>query len=101
MSPTSQRNNSTTTDPIKDAIAAVDSAPPGKNLLYWKAADIFDVGKETLLRRHQNKQGSIKNAHKKKMLLNPQQEKELVGYIQGLSDNGLAPTRSMIKKNRI
>jgi hypothetical protein len=88
---------SPTTHPILDAIAAIDLPEPRDKLLYRKAADIFKVDRTTLSWRHQNKACTNAEAHKEQMLFNPQQEKELVRYIQGLSDRGLAPTRSMIK----
>jgi hypothetical protein len=88
---------STTTEPILDSIAAIDSSAQGDKLSYRKATEIFNVDRTTLSRRHHNKQQSVLDAHKEQMLLDPQEEKELVEYIQGLSASGLAPTRSMIK----
>jgi hypothetical protein len=89
---------STNNDLILDAIAAIDSAEPGDKLSSRKAAEIFKVDRTTFSRRHQDKARTNAEAHEEQMLLNPQQDKELVRYIQGLSERGLAPTRSMIKK---
>jgi hypothetical protein len=96
--PISKRDMSTTTDAILDAIAAIDSAESGAKLSYRKAAETFKVDRTTFSRRHQDKARTNAEAHEEQMLLNPQQDKELVRYIQGLSERGIAPTRSMIKK---
>jgi hypothetical protein len=88
---------STEPDPILAAIAAINAQEPGDHLSYHAAAKIFGCDKETLRRRHQNKQRTNAEAHKDEMLLHPQQELELVHYIQGLSERGLAPTRNMIQ----
>jgi hypothetical protein len=91
------RDMSTEPDPILAAIAAINAREPGDCLMYRAAAKIFGCDKETLRRRHQNKQRTNAEAHKDAMLLHPQQKLELVHYIQGLSKRGLAPTRNMIQ----
>jgi hypothetical protein len=63
---------STTTEPILDTIAAIDSSAQGDKLSYRKAAEIFNVDQTTLSRRHHNKQQSVLDAHKEQMLLDPQ-----------------------------
>jgi hypothetical protein len=95
--PTSTRDMSTEPDPILAAIAAINAREPGDRLSYPAAVKILGCDKETLRRRHQNKQHTNAEAHKDAMLLNPQQDLELVQYIQGLSEHWLAPTRNMIQ----
>jgi hypothetical protein len=97
MSPTSTQNNSTIMDPILDSIAAIDSAEPGEHLSYCTAGTQFNVNPETLRRRHKGQQLDHAGAANNKQLLSPQQEIELVQYINELTEEGLPPTRSMIQ----
>jgi hypothetical protein len=84
-------------DPILDAIAAIDSAEPGEQLSYRAAADIFKVNRETLRRRHKGFQGPRAGVGPNQQNLNPQQELELVRYINEITEQGLPPTRTMIQ----
>jgi hypothetical protein len=84
-------------DPIQDAVEAIDSRPSGETFTYTEVATIFKVHPETLRRRHQGSQGSCTAYHSNRMHLNPQQELELVAYIEDLTKQGLPPTRTMIR----
>jgi hypothetical protein len=84
-------------DPISDAAAAIDSRDEGRAFNYRKTAAEFGVDKETLRRRHQGLQTSSAGAAQNRQKLHPQQEKKLVQYIQGLTDDGLPPTREMVR----
>jgi hypothetical protein len=95
--PFSTRNNSTTMNPILDAIAAIDSAEPGERLSYPAAGTKFNVNAETLRRRHQGTQLDHAGAANNKQLLSPQQEIELVQYINELIEQGLPPARTIIQ----
>lgn len=85
-------------DSIEAAIAAIDSQDPKEQLSYRAAAKKFGVNRITLARRHQGKTRSNAEEAQHRMHLSPQQELELMRYIQGLSKRGLPPTRAMIKK---
>jgi predicted HicB family RNase H-like nuclease len=88
---------STTTDPILDAIAAIESQEPGEQLLYRRAAEIFNVNRTTLSRRHKGKTQSNATAAKARQVLNLQQELELVDYIERCARQGLPPTREIVQ----
>jgi hypothetical protein len=58
---------------------------------------MFGVNKDTLRRRHQGRTRSRAGAAEQRMLLNPQQEIQLVRYIEKLSARSIPPTRAIIK----
>ena len=95
--PFSARDNSITMNPILDAIAAIDSAEPREQLSYRAVGTKFNVNAKTLRRRHQGTQLDYAEAANNKQLLSPQQEIELVQYINELTEQGLPPTRTMIQ----
>jgi hypothetical protein len=84
-------------DPISDAIAEMDAREPGDKLSYRAAQEKFGVDKETLRRRHKGLSRSNAEEAESRMLLNPQQEIQLVQYIEKLTGRGIPPTRSIIK----
>ena len=81
-------------DPIQAAIEAIESLAPGEHFTYREVAKKFGVERSTLARRHQGKCQPRGVLHRR---LQPQQEKELVEYIQGLTARRTPPTREMIK----
>ncbi|KAF7567828.1 hypothetical protein PtrM4_124410 [Pyrenophora tritici-repentis] len=81
-------------DPIQEAIEFLESREAGNNFSYRQIAKMFGVELSTLVRRHQGKTQPRGTMHR---LLHPQQEKELVEYIRGLSERRLPPTRTMIR----
>jgi hypothetical protein len=84
-------------DPILDAIAAINAHEAGDKPSYRQTAKKFGVDRTTLARRHQGKTRSHAGEAQQRILLSPQQEKQLVGYIGGLTKRGLLPTREMIR----
>ena len=84
-------------DPILAAIEAIESQEPGEKFSYRQVAKKFGVDRTTLSRRHQGKTRSYATAGQQQMLLSPQQELELVRYIEDLSERALPPTREMIR----
>jgi hypothetical protein len=84
-------------DPILDVIAAINAHEAGDKPSYRQTAKWFGVDRTTLARRHQGKTRSHAGEAQQRMLLSPQQEKQLVGYIKGLKKRGLPPTREMIQ----
>jgi hypothetical protein len=84
--------------PIDDAIAAIECAAPGKDVSYRKIAIQFNIDQTTLARRHQGHTNSNAGEAQQGAHLNPQQERELVIYVQGLTERGLPPNRTLVKK---
>jgi hypothetical protein len=71
--------------PIDDAIAAIECAAPGKDVSYRKIAVQFNIDQTTLARCHQGHTNSNAGEAQQDAHLNPQQERELVIYVQGLT----------------
>ncbi|KAF1828653.1 hypothetical protein BDW02DRAFT_511833 [Decorospora gaudefroyi] len=86
-------------DPIQKAIEVIESHEEGEQCSYQKVSENLAVDRSTLARRHQGKQASYAANAKQQQLLSPQQEFELVKYIERCSERGLAPTRDMLKNS--
>ena len=84
-------------NPIQAAIAAFESRELGEQTSYTKIAAKYNVDRSTLSRRHQGSQAPQQARTLQKLVLNPQQELELVRYINKLTKQGLPPTREMIR----
>jgi transcriptional regulator with XRE-family HTH domain len=61
-----------------------------------EVAEKYGVDRSTLGRRVRGKTGSVSQGYNKQQKLSPQQELELVKYIEDLTGEGLPPTRQMI-----
>jgi hypothetical protein len=83
-------------DPIEAAIEALESRELGDKTSYNKIAAIYGVARTTLIWRHQGVQHTKETKAFNQQALHPQQEQELVSYIEGLTNQGLPPTREMI-----
>jgi hypothetical protein len=83
-------------DPIQEAIEYIESRESGDNVSYRKVAEKFGVNRSTLSRRHQLKTHSNEEEARQRRLLSPQQELELVRYIEKCTRRGLPPTREMV-----
>jgi hypothetical protein len=81
--PASTRDNSTNMDPMKLAVEAMEAQGEGEKLSYTKVAEKYNVSRHTLARRCK---------------LNPQQEEELIKYVEKLTVRGLSPTREMLRR---
>lgn len=84
-------------DPIDEAIAAIELPRLGERLSYRKAADHFAVNYTTLLQRHKECQAPRDNLPVNSRILNNEQELELVTYIGDLTEDGLPPTKAMVR----
>jgi transposase-like protein len=69
----------------------------GEHYSYCKVARRFNVLNSTLTHRHKSCQRSQKEKNNTQLALNPQQEAELVCYIEDLTERTLPPTRDMIR----
>jgi transposase len=86
-------------DPIQEAIKYIESREARDNFSYRKVAKIFGVDRTTLSRRHQGtQQPRGTEAAKHRRNLNPQQEDELISFVEGQTRDGVPPTRSILKK---
>ena len=95
--PSSTRHNSTTIDPIQEAIEHIESREAEDSFLYRQVSKIFGVDRTTLSRRHKGLQVSYKAKCANQQQLNPQQEDEVVGYIERATRDGLPPTQGILK----
>jgi hypothetical protein len=93
---TSTRNISTIMAPINNALAAIEALKPGEKLVYGRIAEAYGCDRSTLVRRHQGIQASRNIKDTNQQQLTPQQEQELLEYIQALNARRLPPTREMI-----
>ena len=82
---------------IKEAVAEVESIPQGEKILWSKIADKHGVVRSTLTRNAMGETRPFKEAVITRYALTPQQEEELVKYIEALTDRHLPPTRQMIQ----
>jgi hypothetical protein len=82
---------------IEAALAAIDARDPTQPLVYTQFANQFGVDRRTLARRHQRVTGSRATQYENLRAVHPQQELELVRYINQLTERGLPPTRAMIR----
>jgi hypothetical protein len=96
-SPTSTRDNSTTMAPIDEAIADLELREQGAQFSLKEIADKHGVERSTLGRRWRGVTRSKEEGYTKQQALSPQQEIELVVYIEKLTKRGLPPTREMIR----
>jgi hypothetical protein len=90
--PTSTRNNSTTMAPIDKALEDVKSCKEGEQFCFTEIADKYGVDRSTLGRRWRGVTGSKEEGYAGQQILSPQQETELVRYIEKLTKRGLPPT---------
>lgn len=82
---------------IDKALAAINALEPGEKLVYQHFATKFGVDRSTLSRRHKRAQQPRETKDINQQRLNPQQEIELVKYIELLTTRHLPPTREMIQ----
>jgi hypothetical protein len=84
-------------DPIQAAIEAFESQELGEETSYTRIAAKYNVDRSTLCRRHRGSQVPRQAQNLNRRALNPQQELELIRYIEKLTQQGLPPTRDMIR----
>jgi hypothetical protein len=84
--------------PIEAALAAIEALEPGKKLVYAQIARKYGVPASTLSQRHRGVSSSRATKAQNQQALHPQQELELLRYIERLTRQGLPPTRPMIRR---
>ena len=82
-------------DLIQEAIAEIESREPGDKFSYQAIAKKHGVARMTLMRRHR---GETEAYGVRNLSLHPQHEKELVRYIDTLTERRLPPSREMIQR---
>jgi hypothetical protein len=60
-------------------------------------AKLHRVDRSTLSRRYNGVTDPAREKHQKQQLLNPQQEKDLIQYINKLTENGIPPTIAIVR----
>jgi hypothetical protein len=84
-------------DAIDKAIRAIELQELRDKIVYQEYADKYHVSRSALSRRHRGVSRSKQAYAASKQSLTPQQELELVRYIEKLTKRGLPPTREIIK----
>jgi hypothetical protein len=84
-------------DPINEAIEEIKSLEQGETFTYAAIAKKHGVVRTTLMRRHKGISASYTTHGSNSRKLNPQQEAELVKYIQSLTARRLQPSNDMIR----
>jgi hypothetical protein len=94
---TSTRHNSITMEVIDKVIEDLESQESGPQYPYQKYATKWGVDRSTLSRRHRGVSRSMTAGHDTLKNLNTIQQQELVQHIRRLTEQGLPPTREMIR----
>ncbi|KAF1828342.1 hypothetical protein BDW02DRAFT_457671, partial [Decorospora gaudefroyi] len=79
------------------ALAAIESLEPGEQPNYRRISEIYGCNRTTLSRRHQHQSVTRSLEAQNRQALHPQQEQELLRYIERLTRQGLPPTRAMMR----
>jgi hypothetical protein len=82
---------------IEAAIAAIESLKPGEEFSYRQIAQQHRCSRVALAKRHQGLSTSRATQAQNQQTLHPQQELELLRYIERLTRQGLPPTRAMMR----
>lgn len=94
---TSRRNISRNTHAIDAAIEFLESQPLGAQTSYTKVAAQFSVDRRTLARRHKGQCDSYATKSLNQQHFTPQQELDLISYIRRLTDEGLPPSKRVLR----
>ena len=82
---------------LEAAIKDAEAANAAGELVYQKIADKHGVDRSTLSRNHRRVSGSVEQKNINQQHLTPEEEAELVAYIDDLTEQHLPPTREMIQ----
>ena len=82
---------------MEAALAECDAVPSGEDIPWQKIADKHGVVRSTLTRKHRGETRSREEADLARCNLSPQQEAELVKYIEELKERKLPPSREMVR----
>jgi membrane-bound lytic murein transglycosylase B len=82
---------------IEEALAELDALDSSDEFCYATIAKKHGVARSTLSRKHRGVSGSRAKAGLARRNLQPEQEAELVKYIEKLTERKLLPTREMVQ----
>jgi hypothetical protein len=82
---------------IEAALEAINSLKPGNSINYTKIAKQYGVDRSTLSRRHRGVQRSRNHQYEQQQVLTNQHEKELIRYINKLTERGLFASHEMLR----
>lgn len=85
---------STKMDPIEAALATLEAQEGPPN--YQATAKKFGVERTTLMRRHKKLTRSRSDYYESRQIMTREQERDLVKYINVLSDRGIPPTPTIV-----
>jgi hypothetical protein len=83
--------------PIEAALAAIKLLGPTEKISYRQIARDYGCSPAMLARRHQHVMGSCSTKAENQQTFHPQQELELLGYIERLMAQDLPPTQAMMR----
>ena len=83
---------------IEEAVAEAKSTPPGEKIQWTKISKKHSVVRSTLTRKVERDTCSHQEDAVTRQNLSPQEEEELVKYIDKLTEQHLPPTREMVKE---
>jgi hypothetical protein len=82
---------------MEEALAELDALESSEEFCYATIAKKHGVARSTLSRKHRGVSGSRAEASLARRNLQPEQEAELVKYIERLTERKLPPTREMVQ----
>jgi hypothetical protein len=82
---------------MEEALAELDALNSNEDICYAEIAKKHSVARSTLSRKHRGISGSRAEAGLARRNLQPEQEAELVKYIENLTERKLPPTREMVQ----
>ena len=84
-------------DPIEAALAALESLKPGEPFTYTEYADKYGCNRTTLSKRHRGVQGTRAAQYESQRVLNDEQSRTLVEWVNRLTQRGLPPSNEMLR----
>ncbi|KAF4287008.1 hypothetical protein CNMCM8689_001357 [Aspergillus fumigatus] len=82
---------------IEAALEAIELLEPGESINYTFFANKYGVSRSTLSRRHRGVQRSRDHQYEEQRILTNQQDKELIKYINKLTERGLFASHEMLR----
>ena len=82
---------------MEEALAECNAYKPDKKIPWTKIAEKHGVVRSTLTRKHRRETRSVHDAHLAQRNLSPQEEAELINYIEQLTADHLPPTREIVQ----
>jgi hypothetical protein len=82
---------------IEEALAELESLEPGKRINYTQVAKKYSVDRSTLSKRHRGVQRSRSYQYENQQVLNNEQSKTLIKWINDLTERGLPPSHEMLR----